>query len=248
MGLFDKLRGKKSGEMLTKSALSTTSGDSNSKENASISDEVMSQFVENMRFYICSGFYSDEEILSHAETVIEELNFGKLNAEALTRQAIAKLRTAVTTYDNFTRLARVFDILNRERIIAVHFAGWDLDEGFEEVGKVFAFMKENNIPRRGYCFYHKQDIDRAIDPNIQNLQLAFHSMNDDKKIALEVGERIVTLLQETGFDVDWNHTISTRIKISNFLWDKVYNGEDYGAQRAIQVMGAAMASVAQGGA
>jgi hypothetical protein len=138
--------------------------------------------------------------------------------------------------NNSPRLRNVFDALNRERIIAIHFAGYTMDDGFEEVGKVFQFMKNNEIPRRGYCFYHQQDIERALDESEKYLFLAFHSMNGDKKLAMEVGERISVLLIENGFAVEWNHGLDSRIKINNFSWDKVYDGEDYGADRAIRIM------------
>jgi len=85
-------------------------------------------------------------------------------------------------------------------------------------------------------FYRNFCVVRVLDESIKRLFLAFHSINDNKQIAVEVGERIVELLNENGFDVEWNHSPDSRIAINNFLWDKVYDGEDYGADRAIRIM------------
>ena len=50
----------------------------------------------------------------------------------------------------------------------------------------------------------------------------------------------MALLMEKGFDVEWNYSPDSRIVIHSFLWDKVYDGEDYGADRAIRIMGEAL--------
>lgn len=137
---------------------------------------------------------------------------------------------------NYERLREVFDTVNKEGIISIHNAGYSLDDDFAEIETVFQFIKENNIPRRGYCFYHQQDIERAMNSSIQNLHLAFHSMNNDKETALDVGKRIVELLKESGFSVNWNHNANTRIIIENFLWDKNYDVDDYGTDKAIRII------------
>ncbi len=185
----------------------------------------------------------NNEIYSQAHQIIEDFCMDNdiiLPLDMYITQMIERLisdsnRIKISN-NNYVRLRNVFDILNREGIIAIHFAGYTLDDGFEEVDVVFQFMKSNKIPRRGYCFYHQQDIERAMDESVQTLFLAFHSMNSDKGIALEVGERINELLFENGFEVEWDHSIDSRIKINNFLWDKMYDGEDYGADRAIRIM------------
>lgn len=134
------------------------------------------------------------------------------------------------------RLAAVFDVLNRERIIAVHNAGYTLDDGFEEVGIVYNAMKSRGVQMQGYCFYHQQDMERAMDNTVQNLLIAFHSLDNNKRKALAVGERIHALLLQQGFRVKWKHDTEDRIAIEPYVWDKVYDGIDYGTARAIAMM------------
>lgn len=205
--------------------------------------DVQQDIEDAVHFCIHSGFYAQTDMFDQAYQIIEDICLdnnimspSELQIERMVERLIANANPIAAGKNNYVRLRSVFDALNRERIIAIHFAGYTLDDGFDEVGTVFQFMKSNNIPRRGYCFYHQQDIERAMDESIKLLYLAFNSTNGDKKIAVEVGERIVELLNETGFDVEWNHSPDSRIAINNFLWDKVYDGEDYGADRSIRIM------------
>jgi hypothetical protein len=229
MGLFDKWRKK----------------DNSSKEQepAPVShDDIREELKETVGFCVNSGFFSKEDILDQARDIYEDIcgNGGVTVSDEdiceIVESLIAEANYAETGENNYIRLRNVFDTLNKERIIAIHFAGYTLDDGFGKVDTVFQFMKSNDIPRRGYCFYHQQDMERAMDKSIKRLFLAFHSMNGDKKLTMEVGERIAELLKENGFDVDWDYSTESRIAINNFLWDKVYDGEDYGTDRAIRIM------------
>lgn len=208
-----------------------------------LSSELNQEIEDVLCFYIHSGFYSKEEIFSNGYQLFENMcidNNIKLPSTLYMTERIESLisdnKTIEKDKKNYIRLRNVFDKLNRERIIAIHFAGYTLDDGFEEVGVVCQFMKKNGIPRQGYCFYHEQDVERALDESIQSLFLAFHSTNGDEQLAMEVGERIEELLTENGFDVEWDHSLDSRIKIKNFIWDKEYDGEDYGTDRAIRIM------------
>jgi len=206
--------------------------------------DVQQEIEEALYFYMHSGYYTEEEILELASMTLEDIctEYEISHPEAshiksLVGWLMSNANLGDKGKNNYGRLRKVFDILNKEQIIAIDFAGYTLDDGFDEVGEVFRFMKENDIPRKGYCFYHQQDIERAMDESIRCLYLAFHSMNGDKQVAFEVGKRIVELLVENGFDVTWDESIDSRIMINDFWWDKVFDGEDYGVERAIRVMG-----------
>ena len=64
---------------------------------------------------------------------------------------------------DFDRLAKVFDELNSEGIIALHKAGYTKQDGYSDVGEVI-HMLDRSIKPIGYCFYHTQDLERAVDP------------------------------------------------------------------------------------
>lgn len=208
-----------------------------------IDEELKEEIIETLNFTVNSGYYSEEEIRTLCTEYLDELvqdeDLPSLSQEDITK-LIDEIRSFYTNSSgtNYSRLREVFDQLNRERVIAVDYAGFDMSEGHEDVGEVFQFMKENNIPRNGYCFFHQQDIERSMDPTLKNLLLAFHSTDGDEEVALAVGQRIEALLGAAGFSVLWDHTLDQRICIQDFQWDKTYNGEDTGVQRAIRVMAA----------
>ncbi|MBP1040869.1 hypothetical protein I6N95_07615 [Vagococcus sp. BWB3-3] len=206
-----------------------------------MSEELKQEIYEVLNFTVNSGYFAKEEVEEIAIQQIEELFFDyerSLLAVADVRQMIMEVKTSYQSTSSacYERLRQVFDQLNRERIIAVDFAGYDMSEGHESVGDVFQFMKANEIPRFGYCFFHQQDIERSMDPTIGELFLAFNSMNGDEEIALAVGKRVVSLLAQQNFTVSWDETVHQRICIEEFTWDKVFNNEANGVEQAIQVM------------
>lgn len=208
-----------------------------------LNDELKEEMIEALDFTINSGYYNEEDIAELATEHLEEIfSDYELNppSQEVIKQFITEIRNnkiVDISHQNYKRLREVFDQLNRERIIAVEFAGFDMSEGHEEVGEVFQFMKTNNIPRNGYCFYHQQDIERSMDSSIQSLYLAFHSTDGDETKALMIGKRVVELLKAAGFTVSWDETLDQRICIQNFQWDKVFDHEDAGSERAIRIIG-----------
>ena len=135
---------------------------------------------------------------------------------------------------DFDRLAKVFDELNSEGIIALHKAGYTKQDGYSDVGEVIQMLSRSSIKPLGYCFYHTQDLERAIDPEIQNLFLAFDDIRQDDENALLVGRKIVAKLNENGLKTEWDGTIDQRIEIKNIYWQKVPDGEDWGMERAVR--------------
>ena len=96
-------------------------------------------------------------------------------------------------------------------------------------------LQENNLVVRGYCFYHTQDLERAVDPEIRNLYLGFDSPTQDDDEAVEVGKLICETLRKNGFEYEWNETIDQRIQIKNLNWQKVPSDDDFGAIRNIRI-------------
>ncbi|OPF88087.1 hypothetical protein BW731_07845 [Vagococcus martis] len=103
------------------------------------------------------------------------------------------------------------------------------------MGSVFNVMKEYDIPRKGYCFFHQQDIERCFGKP-GTLYLAFHSMTGDEEIAMEVGQRIVELLRANHFDVYWEETLDRKIGIKNFHLDKQYDEQLSSVVRSLSVI------------
>lgn len=193
---------------------------------------------EALNFLVNSGYYDEEAIAEYSQEAISEI----FDDYKLPEPSVAEIAKIIVNAqgvnsgsDFYTRIRKVFDQLNQEGIIAIDYAGFDISEGHDEVGIVFNFMKENNLPRVGYCFFHQQDIERCMGKKA-GLFLAFHSMSGDDKKAVEVGQRIVTLLKQENFTVNWDGSFEQRIEIKDFLWDKAFDGKPSGTERALAIM------------
>ena len=76
----------------------------------------------------------------------------------------------------------------------------------------------------GYCFYHEQDLARAIVPENPSLMLAFQKIdNSDDKTTIEIGRKIVEVLKRNEFKINWDETATRKIEIVDFAWKKLYN-------------------------
>ncbi|MCS4224567.1 DUF6891 domain-containing protein [Sphingobacterium sp. BIGb0165] len=134
------------------------------------------------------------------------------------------------------RLAKIFDELNQDKIIALHKAGYTKQDGYSDVREVVHLLKTQNIAPLGYCFYHMQDLERAISPSSKNLFLAFDDIHQNTENAILIGQKIVKKLQENGFAVEWNGTIEQRIEIKNINWQKVPDNQSWGITRAMEYL------------
>jgi len=68
----------------------------------------------------------------------------------------------------------------------------------------------------GYCFYHGQDLERALLG--QGLMLAYDHINGDVSEKINVAQTIKQALEKVGFILDWDGTTDQRINIPKFDW------------------------------
>jgi hypothetical protein len=125
------------------------------------------------------------------------------------------------------RLIKAFNELSEAKIIALHNAGYTTSDGEYEVVEVEVELRKHQIQSDGYCFYHEQDLERAIDPECRNLMIAFQKIdNSDDTVTIAVGNKVAEKLKDNGFEVIWDGTAQTKIEIPNFDWEKIYKDSD----------------------
>jgi hypothetical protein len=112
------------------------------------------------------------------------------------------------------RLDRAFDKLNSRGIIALHNAGYTMSDGIYDVAEVLHERGRKGI--RGYCFYHGQDVERAVEGG--GLTVAFGDLDDDAIKKAEIGRLVKEVLQESGLTVEWNGDSETRLNIPGLDW------------------------------
>jgi hypothetical protein len=70
----------------------------------------------------------------------------------------------------------------------------------------------------GYCFYHGQDLERAVAG--EGLMIAFDHAQGDVPDKLKVGRAVVSELERCGLRCDWNGDVEKRINIPGFDWKR----------------------------
>ena len=176
-----------------------------------MNEDLVEEIIEEVAALIGSGFYSRDETLEIiVSTKFDEKIEYETNWEAVT---------------DFDKLKSCFKQLNRNNIIAIHNAGYTLDEGVHDSFEVFHHLKTKNLSPEGFCFYNFQDIEFAIKCNLLNI--AFGDFENNEKKSLELGKKIANILEENGFSINWNENINTPIKIEPFIWKKRFDNEEY---------------------
>jgi len=123
---------------------------------------------------------------------------------------------AVTDCD---RLDQVFAALDTLGIIALQNAGYTQSDGHDDVRQSYDEHADRDRVI-GYCFYHGQDLERAVHG--EGLYLAFGPIDarDEATQGPRIGAMIVEELTRAGFTVQWDGTFAKRIYIPNIDWKR----------------------------
>ena len=171
--------------------------------------------------WVWAGFYEPEEIREMMDDILEsDCNVARL--EAVLAEQVELKAAAESSWPAETdcdRLDRAFVHLHDEGICALSNAGYTMSDGRSEVAEAVAQAPEGKYD--GYCFYHEQDVERAIKG--QELMIAFGDMQHEETRDCAVGRRVVNALTCAGFRVVWDGSHKTRISIPDFDWKRRYS-------------------------
>ncbi len=180
----------------------------------------MEVYVGGLFWY---GFHTVAEI--HALIDKEAATDGGFDLDlikAFAANTLAEKRAAEAQWSQTTdcdKLDRVFDQLNQQRICALQYVGDTMDDGY---GSVSDTINADGVPQdryMGYCFYHRQDMDHALQGD--GLLLAFgHLDSDNPKDAVPVGQMICDALRQEGLEVTWDGTHKRRIELPGLRWQR----------------------------
>lgn len=189
---------------------------------------------ESIVAQIRMGFFSDEEIMDNILEEVEDNGFEDEISEEWIENAVEtefeKLRVESRSWESPTqteKLIAAFDELCVLNIIALHNAGYTTSDGEAEVVEVEIELRENDVQSDGYCFYHQQDLERALDPETPNLMIAFQKINNSNdEVTIGVGKLVAEVLRRHGLEVAWDETVNRKIELRGFAWQKLYNEDD----------------------
>ena len=178
--------------------------------------------VECIRHHVWSGFYNPGEIL----TIVTEEAFepGEIDtgeASAIIASEVARKTKEEALWPSITdcdKLDTVFKELNAMGIIALQNAGYTQSDGMSDMTERYEELGGESSPVIGYCFYHGQDLERAVRG--EGLMVTFGDIKGTDEKGIEIGRIIKDKLSHAGFTVKWNGTIGQRLEIETFDWKR----------------------------
>ena len=110
------------------------------------------------------------------------------------------------------KIDEVFDALTKAGLVALQDAGQTQSDGFSDCAEVFHERGGEAAGVHGFCFYTRQDLNRA--KRTSQLSLAFWGAPKGADAdMLRVGELIVEHFRTAGFEVRWNGAASMRPEV-----------------------------------
>lgn len=198
-----------------------------------MNNELIQEISYEISVLIYSGFYNCDEIL---EIIEEQFIDEKISIDKINTIISAKYDEKIDNEKkwrrptDFDKLKDCFVKLNKNNIISIHNAGYTVDEGVNDAFEVFHHLKTRDLSPIGFCFYHFQDIERAIDSEV--LAIAFGDFENSEEKSVEIGMILVNVLENNGFSVNWNGDVNSRIEIKPFKWEKFFDNEEYEMEAA----------------
>jgi hypothetical protein len=167
---------------------------------------------------VWSGFYDKDEVDEMLEDILEDgvdpdATYDAVDAEFEKKAAAEESWPAETDCD---RLDRVFEALEASGLVALQNAGYTMSDGRGDVSEALEARGADKY--HGYCFYHGQDLERAV--NGEGLMLAFADLKADPAKKKAVGDEICAALAQAGFKTEWNGDPETRVSVPKIDWKR----------------------------
>ena len=177
--------------------------------------------LDAIKTCVWSGFYDDDGVQQVIDDILEEdANEEMLRAAVgLEFEKKSAAEEAWPTQTDCDRLDQAFEIMNSKGIIALQNAGYTMSDGHSDVGEVL--HQRNRQDTKGYCFYHGQDLERAV--NGEGLMLAFGDLDDIPAQKIAVGNIVKEILESQGFKVSWSGDSEKRMFIPEIDWKRRYS-------------------------
>jgi hypothetical protein len=181
-------------------------------------DERPLQLIDLM---VRTGFYDRDQLI---EIFCRERyapgDLDEAEVTAAVDASVAALRVEQASWAHPTdcdRLDAAFAAMRAAGVVALQNAGFTQSDGYDDVRDVVRLTTD---PARlvGYCFYHGQDLERAVEG--RDLYLAFGPLDPklEQSAGLAVGHTIVAALEAQGLSVAWDGTFEQRIAVQDLVW------------------------------
>lgn len=204
-----------------------------------MNQEIKEEILEQLKKDILFGFENEKELFESINDMFYD--YEELDTNWLKKEIDLRLKTHQTESlkwekpTDFERLAKSFNELNKEGIVSLHKAGYTRQDAEGDCLEIIDELKNIGILAKGYCYYHTQDLERAIGQE-KTLFIGYDSHNQNDELAMEVAKKIVDVLKKNGFTIKWNNSLDTRIEISEINWKKTVDNIDYNYNQVFDLM------------
>lgn len=181
-------------------------------------NEYEQDLADEIRIRVWSGFHSLPDVLEMLEDCDDD-DADKQMLEEVAKSEFQAKREAEATWPPVTdcmRLDAAFEALNEMGIIALHYAGYTMSDGLDDVGEALSEADRDKV--KGYCFYHAQDVARALDG--YGLLLAYGDLADTASGKRAIGELVKVELERQGLEVKWDGDEEQRIDLPSVVWQR----------------------------
>ena len=170
---------------------------------------------------VWSGFFNEADLAEHLADLAYDPDAKGIaqEIESHARAEIAKKREAEKAWPATTdcdRLDAAFQALEDQQILALHNAGYTTQDAASDAWEIL--NREPKGAWDGYCYYHGQDVERAVQSF--PLFIGFDAVADNQEAKRAIGERVTANLRAADFEVDWNGDPETRMSITNLDWKR----------------------------
>lgn len=187
-------------------------------------NETDEYILDAIRKWVWSGFYTAQEVDSMIDDILEDdAHEGYLRGAVGTE--FAKKGADEKTWPDETdcdRLDSVFAALEERNILCLQNAGGEMFDGHQEASDVLSDQPGHSYT--GYCFYHGQDLERAVDGG--GLMIAFDHLDGDVADKVKIGHALKEALECAGFQVEWDGTSDKRINVPKIDWKRRNQNEE----------------------
>lgn len=174
--------------------------------------------ADSIEQWVWSGFYTHDDIERMTEDIVDD-DCDVDGMKSLIGPKLREKQKAERSWPVLTdcdRLDKVFHDLHQQGVCALANAGYTMSDGYSDVAEAVAQAPESHYT--GFCFYHGQDVERAVEGD--GVMLAFGDLADDEARSVRVGQVIAEALRQAGFQVDWDGSTQTRINLPVFDWKR----------------------------
>ncbi len=158
----------------------------------------------------------DEFRKEPADTIAAELaRFDAVLERHWAEQLEAEVTWPARTIND--RIDAAFLSLEQRGIVALQDAGYTMSDGWDDIHEAAREVDG----AWGGVFFHRQDVERAVDGDGLMLAFgAFASGDDHEPESLRLAREVCEVLEQCGVPTDWDGTIRKRINIPPFAWQR----------------------------